>query len=220
MPTNNIKYGPFFASMRAIQFYYHPEVIKGMIAEINRVDGFLCNLQIPIMIDLTSRLSGKLVEVGVWRGKTTVAILAGRTARLSVDCVDTFMGSEEHQDTLKGASTRGDFEKTLSDRNMLNDVTVLQMTSEEASKTYADNSLDAVFIDAAHDYANVKLDILSWYPKLKSGGIMMGHDYPNPDDPNGGFEDLKRAVNELVRDDKDKFEDFSFVAGLWGAYKK
>jgi hypothetical protein len=32
-----------------------------------------------------------------------------------------------------------------------------------------------VFIDAAHDYDNVKADILAWYPKCK--GVIAGHDY-------------------------------------------
>ena len=37
--------------------------------------------------------------------------------------------------------------------------------------------MDFVFLDAAHDYENVKEDILSWYPKVKVGGWLTGHDY-------------------------------------------
>jgi hypothetical protein len=37
--------------------------------------------------------------------------------------------------------------------------------------------LDFVFLDAAHDYDNVKADITAWRSKVKSGGYLGGHDY-------------------------------------------
>ena len=42
---------------------------------------------------------------------------------------------------------------------------------------YDEESLDFVFIDAAHDMRNVLADVASWTPKIKKGGIMAGHDY-------------------------------------------
>ena len=38
-------------------------------------------------------------------------------------------------------------------------------------------SLDLVFVDAAHDYANVKADVLAYWPKLKPEGVISGHDF-------------------------------------------
>ncbi len=39
------------------------------------------------------------------------------------------------------------------------------------------NELDLVYIDAEHDYDNVKRDIACWYPKVRVGGILCGHDW-------------------------------------------
>jgi len=34
-----------------------------------------------------------------------------------------------------------------------------------------------VYIDGAHDFDNVMLDLIHWVPKVKIGGIVSGHDY-------------------------------------------
>lgn len=40
-----------------------------------------------------------------------------------------------------------------------------------------DNTLDWVYIDAAHDYASVTTDLELAYAKVKNNGIISGHDY-------------------------------------------
>lgn len=54
---------------------------------------------------------------------------------------------------------------------------ILRLTSQEASLSIEDNSLDFVYIDARHDYDSIKEDIRLWEPKVKQGGIIAGHDY-------------------------------------------
>jgi predicted O-methyltransferase YrrM len=54
---------------------------------------------------------------------------------------------------------------------------IMRMTSLRAAQLIADESLDFVYIDALHDYVSTLQDIEAWWPKLKSGGLMAGHDY-------------------------------------------
>lgn len=54
---------------------------------------------------------------------------------------------------------------------------LMKTTSLEASIEFRDESLDFVFIDGAHDFDNVILDIILWSRKVRKGGIVSGHDY-------------------------------------------
>lgn len=55
-----------------------------------------------------------------------------------------------------------------------------------------DKYFDFVFIDADHTYEGVISDIVAWYPKVKEGGALCGHDYHNPP-----FPGVTEAVDEL-----------------------
>jgi len=78
-------------------------------------------------------------------------------------------------------------------------VDVVRDFSVEGSERYEDGFFDFVYIDAAHDYRNVKKDLEAWWPRLKEGGVFSGHDY-FPDSrvwrgvPVGVF----KAVNEFA----------------------
>ena len=53
-------------------------------------------------------------------------------------------------------------------------------------------SVDLVFIDADHSYNGCKGDILAYQSKVKTGGMLAGHDID--------FPGVNKAVNELIGD--------------------
>ena len=76
--------------------------------------------------------------------------------------------------------------------------------SNEAVKQFKNKSLDFVYIDANHNKEFVKEDIEIWYPKVKIGGIIGGHDY-GPHEPG-----VIEAVDEWAK--KNKFKIATFFA--------
>ena len=143
------------------------------------------------------------VEIGAWMGKSTaflaVEILnSGKDIRL--DVVDTWRGSPEEmhesgQENEMHRLLRDDPELawrafTANTKDVSPPVHAIRMPSVEAAKQYQDRSLDFVFIDGDHAYASVMADILAWYPKVKRGGLLGGHDY--------GWQPLARAVHEVL----------------------
>ena len=55
-------------------------------------------------------------------------------------------------------------------------------------------ALDVVYIDASHEYEDVRADIAAWWPLVKPGGLLCGDDYDPVTDPG-----VVRAVDEAAR---------------------
>ena len=135
----------------------------------------------------------KFVEVGRWKGKSSAYMaveIANSEKNIDFYCVDHWEGGPDHKDWDVLSELY-----TIWKTNMqpLEDYFIeMKMTSVEASTKFEDESLDFVFIDASHAYEDVKLDIETWMPKVKLGGIIGGHDYEDY------FPSVKQAVNECL----------------------
>jgi dTDP-4-dehydrorhamnose reductase len=120
----------------------------------------------------------KFVEIGSWKGKSSAYMaieIANSDKDIDFCCVDTWQGGEEHQNFDCLSSLYETFINNM--KPVENYYRYLKMTSLEAVEQFEDNSLDFVFIDASHEYEDVKADILAWIRKVKPGGILAGHDY-------------------------------------------
>jgi len=103
--------------------------------------------------------TGLGVEVGVQNGLFSAEIL--REWKGDLKCVDIWTDNEQYQTSLSRLGP----ERCIKGRSV------------DVAKTFADGSLDFVFIDAGHSYEDVRDDLEAWYPKVREGGIMSGHDY-------------------------------------------
>lgn len=152
------------------------------------------------------------VEIGSWKGRSSAYMaveIINSEKQIRFDCVDTWEGSEEHVDPNSNSynsdilnNSNWLFITFLNNiapvKHMINPV---RTTSLDAANRYLDRSLDFVFIDAAHDYDNVKADIEAWFPKVKKGGYIGGHDY-SMDWPG-----VVQAVNEFLSESSIKREN-------------
>lgn len=78
-------------------------------------------------------------------------------------------------------------------------VKIVRNFSYEASLDFPDEYFDFIYIDAAHDYESMVEDLTAWWPKLKTGGILSGHDYISYDVVWRGKKcEVYRATNEFA----------------------
>jgi len=151
----------------------------------NDIQGWIRAIELTWLYWVAKEMDN-IVEVGCWKGRSTDALLAGCTG--TVWAVDHFKGSpnESLVDWAKTEDIHKTFMKNVGHHKNLK---LLRMDSLKAAGRFKDKSIDMVFIDAGHEYEEVKADIKAWLPKTKK--LICGHDY------GVNFEGVKRAVDEL-----------------------
>jgi SAM-dependent methyltransferase len=148
------------------------------------------------------------VEVGVWKGRSAsfMAVEINNSKKhIKFDCIDTWEGSVEHQeyDIIVNKKLYDLFLENIEPvKDIINPI---KMSSLDAVNLYEDKSLDFVFIDASHEYEDVKKDILAWLPKVKVGGILAGHDYSQM------WDGVVKAVDEIFGTDNLEISEVCWI---------
>jgi hypothetical protein len=136
----------------------------------------------------------RFVEIGCWVGRSACHLgveIINSGKNIKLDCVDTWDGSDipelANEEVVVNKTLYADFLKNVEPLRSI--LTPIRMKSVEASKLYEDESLDFVFIDADHTKEGFSDDMDCWFPKVKQGGVIAGHDYDYPV--------IKEIVNKL-----------------------
>ena len=157
--------------------------------------------------------SAVFVELGCWKGRSTSCMgveikNSGKDIRFWA--VDHWKGSDEqvHRDDPDLIAGRL-FEVFTANIQPVKDFVIpLKSDSAEAAKQFKDSSVDFVYVDATHTYEGVMRDLISWWPKLKSGGVLAGDDWMLEEVRGNQVWGIQRAVSEFAKDRMLRFEVF------------
>lgn len=156
-------------------------------------------------------LTNKGVEIGTFKGQYSNTILSNWCGKLYMVDVWRTLSDEEYDDASNHKNHITAYSEAMDNISGYEDrAYMLRMDSKAASELFNDNSLDFVYIDANHTYKSVKDDIEFWYPKVKSGGLVLGHDYLPKNMYNGDTKDIPLY---LFPDGK---PEESYYAGMFG----
>ena len=137
------------------------------------------------------------VEVGVLRGEFSAQLLKDWNGTLYL--VDAWKHLDDYRDASNGDDITHEanyqFVKQRFARNP--NVVIFRSLSAEAANSFQTGSLDWVYLDANHSYEAVKVDLEAWYPKVRIGGIIAGHDYIDAPNHIAGNFGVKSAVREF-----------------------
>jgi hypothetical protein len=128
-----------------------------------------------IMAETFAELGFNLgAEVGVAQGYNS-ELFCQKNSNLHLYAIDAWEHYKGYDDYLTSrlAYFYSEAQKRLAPYNC----TLIKKFSMDAVRDFKDGSLDFVYIDGAHDFKNVAMDICEWVKKIRPGGIIYGHDY-------------------------------------------
>ena len=150
--------------------------------------------------------SRRIIEVGVWKGRSTLTMAEAMPKGACLWAVDTWAGTpdDESQHELYaedvgrgGDSVFGEFMWNLSRYIESGRVIPVRMDSVSAAEYLMREHgpvFDFVFIDADHSYRGASADIAAYRPLVRAGGVLAGHDFHWPG--------VERAVRESLPMDR------------------
>lgn len=169
------------------------------------IPGWMSKEELEWLASEASRVQvNRIAEIGCWHGRSTRALADNIGANGVVFAIDTWNGPPETPEDvinvgIAAAHLPKDWALYQFKANMdgINGkLQIVQQPSIEAADLAVEagdaGKFDLIFIDAAHDYENVKADIQAWLPLVRAGGVIAGHDYQS------GWPGVVKAVNELL----------------------
>lgn len=143
-------------------------------------------------------LTGHGVELGVRDGRFTATLLRGWRQADSFVQVDAWRplgeaaGTDDAGDSAQRASRETHSKHKQRARAVLDAAVVMGYAArgeqcanrtEDCADSYPNDYFDFVYVDASHDRIDVLMDLHLWWPKVKRGGVMAGHDYTEHREP-------------------------------------
>ena len=145
--------------------------------------GWFTDSDIKTYQDLIKKIpnGGKMLELGTWKGRSlcSVADLI-KEKNIEVWALDSFEGTTSEGDAHKEAKEidlKQELTNNLTEFGIIDQVHIVKGMTDDMVGSFEDNQFDMIFVDADHTCKAVYHDLLNYYPKLKEGGTMSGHDW-------------------------------------------
>jgi predicted O-methyltransferase YrrM len=117
---------------------------------------------------------GVIVEIGSWKGKSTIALARG-AAKVHSEKIYAIDPHRVLPEEGYFEDTEAAFLANIKQAGVEDQVVPLVMTSEEAARGW-NKPIRLLWIDGDHRYEPAKLDFMLWEPHLVEGGILAMHD--------------------------------------------
>ena len=175
--------------------------VKPLIAD---VPGWLTDEEGEALYELARSCTGKgvIVEIGSWKGKSTVCLGLGSQSGASVPVYAV----DPHADYRFG-----DF-KTNVERAGLKELVRPVASLSQAAAAGFDEPIELLFVDGSHEYDLVLDDFEQWVPKVVEGGWVAFHDTTWTAGP-------RKVVRDGVYRSR-RFKDARFVVGSMTVARK
>lgn len=155
-----------------------------MKESLQGIRGWMSPIEAATLQFFASKAGRPVIEVGSFCGRSTLSIASAINANNVVYAIDPHLGIEAYNSN----DSFSQLQRNLSAFNLSEIVKIVRSTSVEAFQYWSFDKSDLIFIDALHDYENVKEDFEMWSKVLIDGGVILFHDA------------VQSGVNRLLRE--------------------
>lgn len=163
-------------------------------------------------------LTGEMAEIGVCRGHYSKEVLSVWKGK-RYHCIDPWrvQDASVYLETQQSAEDQESFyQGVVALAREDSRVNIIRELSPEAERHFTLNQLDCVYLDGNHCYKAVMADLDAWWPKVRIGGILGGHDFQNKTDE-GWFCEVFSAVMRWTNEHGKVF--YVSPCGSWWIHK-
>jgi predicted O-methyltransferase YrrM len=146
------------------------------------VEGWLTDDQARALFEAASdvRPNGRIVEIGSFRGRSTIVLATGAGADVEIVAIDPHAGNDRGPQEISGyeVEAEGDhqaFTRNLAAAGVADRVRHVRAFSNEAHAE-VDGAVDLLWVDGAHRYGPALEDLRHWGDRVVPGGRMLIHD--------------------------------------------
>jgi predicted O-methyltransferase YrrM len=144
------------------------------------VEGWLTEAQAQ-RLDRCARAvpaGGRIVEIGSFRGRSTIVLARAAAAGTEVVAIDPHLGSDRGPQEIAARPELGEedtrlFRANLERHGVLERVRHVRMLSSQAP---LEDAIDLLYVDGAHRFGPARDDLVRWGACVRDGGTMLVHD--------------------------------------------
>jgi predicted O-methyltransferase YrrM len=159
--------------------------LDAALAAIDGVEGWLSEDQARRLWNaaLEVRAPGQIVEIGSFRGRSTIMLSRAATDGVQIVAIDPHGGGDRGPQEITPDQVRGDednrvFRANLERAGVNGRVRHVRHMSDDAHGE-VDGPIDMLYVDGAHRYAPARDDIAAWGARVPVGGALLVHDAYN-----------------------------------------
>lgn len=153
--------------------------VRGRVAQI---EGWLTDDQVQALHEAARACppGGRIVEIGSFRGRSTVVLASSAPPEVEVVAIDPHAGNDRGPQQWEGFEHEAEtdsaaFHRNLEEAGVADRVRHVRAFSDAAHGD-VDGAVDVLFIDGAHRFAPARADIRDWGARVAPGGRMLIHD--------------------------------------------
>jgi hypothetical protein len=152
------------------------------LASVAAVEGWMTDAQAQRLWDraCSVREGGRIVEIGSFRGRSTIVLASAASSDAEVVAIDPHAGNDRGPQEIEGFEDEAEqdhevFHANLRAAGVDDRVRHVRRPSQEALDEVS-GAVDLLYIDGAHRYRPALADIRRWGERVPPGGTLLIHD--------------------------------------------